>query len=59
MFSQPLFSPKHSFHMLNDISKPCNFSVDLGNEDNVLNILGGNVETFESLGYFSGYDAAL
>ena len=22
-------------------------------------MLGGNVETFESLGYFSGYDAAL
>jgi len=25
----------------------------------VLNMLSGNVETFESLGYFSGYDAAL
>jgi len=35
------------------------FNVGLGNEDKVLNTLGGNVETFESLGNFSGYDAAL
>jgi len=42
-----------------DDSWICNSNVDMGNKHNVLNTLGGNVETFESLGYFSGYDAAL
>jgi len=37
----------------------CDSNVEMGNEDNVLNKLGGNVEKFESLGYLSGYDAAL
>jgi len=37
----------------------CNSNVDWGRENNMFNILGGNVETFESLDYFSGYDAAL
>ena len=37
----------------------CDSNVNLGNENNVLNVLGGNVKTFESLGIFSGYDAAL
>ena len=35
------------------------FNVGLGNEDKVLNTLGGNVETFESLGNFSGYNATI
>ena len=59
MFSQPSCSHEHSFHVPNDISKLCDSNVDVGNEDNVLNMLGENVETFESLGYFSGYDATL
>ena len=33
--------------------------MDVGNEDHMLNLLGGNVENLESLGYFRGYDAAL
>jgi len=37
----------------------CDFNVDLGNDDNMLNMLGGTAETFESLGYFSGYDVTL
>ena len=37
----------------------CDFNIDLDDEDNVLNMFGGNVETFESLDYFSGYDFAL
>jgi len=50
MLSQPLFSHEHSFDMPNDISKLCDFNVSLSNEENVVNMLGGNVETFESLG---------
>jgi len=37
----------------------CDSNINLGLENNVLNMLGGNYENFESLGYFSGYDAAL
>ena len=37
----------------------CDSNVNLGNENNVLNVLGGNVETFESLANFSGYDDAI
>jgi len=37
----------------------CDSIVDLGNENNVFNVLDGNVENFESLGNFSGYNAAL
>jgi len=59
MLSQPSFSPEHSFDMPNDISKLCDSNVDMGNEDNVLNTLGGNVETFESPSYLCGYDAAI
>jgi len=59
MVSQPSFSSDHSFDVPNDISKLCDSNIDMGNEDNVLNMLGGNVDTFMSLGNFSGYDAAL
>ena len=37
----------------------CDSLVDLGPEDNMLNMLGRNVANFLSLGYFSGYDASL
>ena len=40
-------------------SKICAFNVEMGNEAHVLNLLGGNNESFASLGYFRGYDAAL
>jgi len=59
MLSQPLFSPEHSFDAPSDISKFCDFNMDLGYDDNMFNMLGGNVETFESLGNFSRYDATL
>ena len=45
--------------MPNDISKLCDSNLDLGYDDNVLNVLGGNDENFEALDYFSGYDASL
>ena len=37
----------------------CDSNVHMGNEDNMFHMLGGNVENFGSLGYFSGYDATL
>jgi len=35
------------------------FNVDLGYDDHIFHMLHGNVDHFESLGYLSGYDAAL
>ena len=32
----------------------CDSNVDLGNENNVLNVFGGNVKTLESLCIFRG-----
>ena len=37
----------------------CDSNVDMGYADNMFHMLGKNVETFGSLGYFSGYDASL
>ena len=37
----------------------CDSNVDLGHEDNMFHMLGGNNDNFKSLGYLSGYDAAL
>jgi len=31
----------------------------MGYDDNMFNMLGGNIETFESLGNYNGYDAVL
>ena len=54
-----LSSPKLHLAAPKDISTICDFNVDLGHENNMFNVLGGNVDHFESLGYLSGYDAAL
>jgi len=40
-------------------SEICDSNIDLGYEDNVFNMLGGNVANFISQSYFSGYDASL
>jgi len=50
MCSQPSFSPDYFVDVPNDISKLCDFNVDLGRENNMFNVLGGNVENFGSLG---------
>jgi len=50
MCSQPSFSPNYLFDMLNDISKLCDSNMHLGYDDNMLNVIGGTDETFESLG---------
>jgi len=43
----------------NDNFELSDANVRLGNEDRVLNLLGGNNENFESLGFLCRYDAAL
>ena len=63
----PMFLPfVHNLHFLEyTIDAPidnfdiCNSNVDIDYADNTFHMLGGNVENFGSLGYFSGYDAAL
>jgi len=57
--SQTSFSPEYTYAIPIDNFEICDSNVELGNEDIVLNTLGENVENFESLGYLSGYDAAL
>ena len=59
--SPPSFSsPELAFDVPNNnISEINDSNVDLGHESRMLNLLGGNNETFESLGFFRGYDAAL
>jgi len=54
-----LSSPELDLDVPNDISMFCDFNVDMGYENNMFNMLGGNVENFVSLGYLCGYNAAL
>jgi len=54
-----LSSPKLAFEVPISISELCDANVDLGHDDHMLNLLGGNVENFESLGSLCGYNAAL
>jgi len=57
--SQPLFSPEYTYDVPVDNFEICDSNVDMGHEDNMLSMLSGNVETFESLGNSRGYDAPL
>jgi len=65
--SIPMFLPCfHNLHFLLSILlipidnfEICDSNVEMGNKDNVLNMLGRSDENFEPLGYFSGCDTAL
>ena len=60
MRSQPSSSSiELDFDVPIDNFEICDFNVDMGYVDNVFNVLGGNLENYESLGYLCGYDAAL
>jgi len=60
MLSQPSSSsPKYTYDVCNDIYEISDSNANLGNEDHVLNLLGGNNENVESLGFLCGYDATL
>jgi len=50
--------PEYSFDVPTNSSMICDSSVDLGYEDNMFDMLGGNVDNFLSLGYLSGCDAS-
>ena len=54
-----LSSPELDLDVSNDISMICDFNVDMGKDNNMFNMLRGNVENFESLGYLCGCNAAL
>ena len=53
------YCPLSTILMCPLISKICDSHVELGYEDNMFNMLGGNVDNCLSLGYLSGYDASL
>jgi len=57
--SQPSLSPEYTYDVPIDNFEIVDSNVDMGYADNMLHVLGGNVETFESLGNFSGYNVAL
>ena len=58
MCSPPSSSPKYYLDVPIDNCEICDSNVDLGYEDNTLNMLGGILDNFLSLGYFSGCDAS-
>jgi len=60
ILSQPSSSsPEYAFYVPIDNLEICGVTVDLGNDDKMFNMLGGNVENYESLGSLCGYDATL
>ena len=52
-------SPKYYIYMPIDNPMICDGKIDLSYENNLFNMLGGNVDNFMSLGYFSGYNPSL
>ena len=59
MYLRPSHYPKCDIVEPIDNSMICNANIDLGCDDKMFNILGGNIDNFLSLGYFSGYNASL
>jgi len=57
--SLPPLSPEYYIDVPIDNPKICDSNVYLGHASKTLNLLGGNVDSFLSLGYFCGYDASL
>jgi len=57
--SQPTFSPQYTYDVSIDNFEICDSNIDMGYADNIFHVIGGNVETFESLGNFSGYNATI
>ena len=56
MCLQPSSFPELDFDVPIDRFKLCDFNVDLGYDDNMFHMLGGNVDHFEFLGYLSALD---
>jgi len=54
---QHFISPEYSLDAPIDNHKICDSNVELGHDDNEFNVLGGSINDFRSLGYFSWYNA--
>jgi len=54
-------SPSPEYDIVKPIGNPiiCNANNDMGHEDNMFCILGGNVDDYVSLGYLRGYDPSI
>jgi len=59
IYLQPFPSPEYYIDAPIDNPMICDANNDLGYKDNMFSMLGGNVDKFMSLGYFSGYNAFL
>ena len=59
MFTAFIIIPRVRFRCGHDNFEICDSKVDMGYADNMFNMLGANVENFESLGSLCGYDATL
>ena len=57
--SQPSFSIEYTYDVPIDKFEICDSKVEMDYANNMFHVVGGNVETYESLGNFSGYDASL
>jgi len=58
VYLQPPLSPKYYLDMPINNPMICNANVDLGYEDSMFDMLGGNIDNFKSLGYFSKHNAS-
>ena len=59
MCSLPSIFPEYSLDAPVDNPKICDSNVDLGYEDDLFNVLGGNDNDYASLGYFRGCDPSI
>jgi len=59
IYLQPSPYPEYCIDVPINNHMICDAIVDLGYEDKMFNMFGGNVDKFMSLGYFSGYNASL
>ena len=57
--SAPSFFSEYTYDVSIDNFEICDSNIDMGYADNIFHVIGGNVETFESLGNFSGYNATI
>ena len=59
LYSLPYPSPQCDIDVAIDNYMICDATMDLSNEDNVFDMLGGNVDDYLSLGYLRWYDPPL
>jgi len=57
--SLPSISSEYSLDVPNDNPMICDANVDLGYEDYIFSMLGGNIQDYVSLCYLRGYDPSI